>query len=126
MYFDSRPMLVAVILSLSLMISCVSAEQKAKIQELRQLAAEIPKLPDFEQVDYSDISKPENTVVAYFYHSSASYVAVKSFYTTELAARGWSSPLDEPITNWGNQNGSRRLVFNKGNYTIDVEYEAGP
>jgi RHS repeat-associated protein len=26
----------------------------------------------------------------------------------------------------GNQNGSRRLVFNKGNYTIDVEYEAGP
>lgn len=104
----------------------LSREQQAKLQELRQLAAETPKFLDFQQVDYSDISKSENTVVAYFYRSSASYDEVKRFYTDALLSRGWTSVQEEPLTKWFKEDGSRRLSFKKGKYTIHVEYDSSP
>lgn len=96
----------------------------AKLQELQELAASTPKFPDFEQVNYSDISKPEKTVVAYFYRSSASYDEVKSFYTNALLSRGWSSVQEEPLAKWSKEHSSQRLSFKKGKYTIQLEYDA--
>jgi hypothetical protein len=101
---------------------CIVSTQQ-KLQKLQQLAAETPKFPDFEQVNYSDISKSEETVVAYFYRSSASYDEVKSFYTNALLSRGWSSVKEEPLAKWSKEDGSRRLGFKKGKYTIHLEYD---
>ncbi len=102
---------------------CIMSTQ-AKLQELQRLAAETPKFPDFEQVNYSDISKSEETVVAYFYRSSASYDEVKNFYTNALLSRGWSSVQEEPLAKWSKKDGDRRLSFKKAEYTFHLEHEA--
>lgn len=102
---------------------CIMSTQ-AKLQELQHLAAEMPKFPDFEQVNYSDISKSGMTVVAYFYRSSASYDEVKSFYTNALLSRGWSPVQEEPLAKWSKKDGGRRLSFKKGKYTFHLEYDA--
>jgi hypothetical protein len=108
-----------------LFLGCgLSPDQKTKLLELRQVAAETPKFADFEQLDYSEISKSDNSVVAYFYRSSASYEDVKNFYTEALSSRGWSSPQAESVPKWLKEDGSRRLIFTKGEYIIDVEYDA--
>ncbi|MGI9065459.1 MAG: hypothetical protein ACR2HX_03520 [Pyrinomonadaceae bacterium] len=101
---------------------CIGSTQQ-KLQELQRLAAETPKFPDFEQVNYSDISKSEETVVAYFYRSSATYDEVKSFYTNALLSRGWSSVQEEPLAKWSRSDHSRRLSFKKGKYTFHLEYD---
>ena len=121
-FFGNRA-LIAFLIGLSFVSCMVSAEGEARVKELRQLAAETPTFPGFEQSDYSDISKSEGTVVTYFYRSSATYENVKSFYTKALLSRGWSSPEEEPINHWFVQDGSRRLIFRKGEYTIDLNYE---
>jgi hypothetical protein len=102
---------------------CIMSTQ-AKLQELQQLAASTPKFPDFEQVNYSDISKSDKTVVAYFYRSAASYDEVKSFYTNALLSQGWSSVQEEPLAKWSKEHSSQRLSFKKGKYTIQLEYDA--
>ena len=118
--------MIVLFIALPLADCTVSSEQQARIQELRRLAAETPKFPDFEQINYSDISKSENTVVAYFYRSSASYNEVKSFYTNALLSRGWTSNQEEPLMKWFNEDGSLRLGFKKGKYTIHLEYDSAP
>lgn len=112
MQFISHRAMIILMIGLPFVGCFLSAERQAKLQELRQLAAETPKFPDFEQVDYSDISKSDNAVVNYFYQSSASYEEVKSFYTTTLLSRGWNSAQEEPIANWLDDVG-RRQIFRK-------------
>jgi hypothetical protein len=126
MWLISHRAIIALFIALSFEGCLLRPEQQAKLRELRQLAAETPKFPDFEQVDYSDISKAENTVVAYFYRSSASYDEVKSFYTDALLSRGWTSAQEEPLAKWSKDDGSRRLSFRKGKYTIHLEYDSSP
>jgi hypothetical protein len=99
----------------------VSVERQLKLQELRELAAGTPKFQDFEQVDYSDISKNDEAIVAYFYRSSATYQEVRAFYTTTLGSRGWVLSTEEPQTEWFVRSGDR-LTFTKGNYVIHVEH----
>lgn len=125
MHLIGHRAMIALFIALPLAGCIVSPEQQSKLQELRQLAAEMPKFPDFEQVDYSDIVKSRKTVVTYFYRSSASYDAVKSFYTNALLSKGWSSVQEEPLTKWFKEDGSRRLGFRKGEYTIYINYDAG-
>lgn len=123
-HFIRQRGLLALFIALPLAGCILSTEQQAKRQELRQLAAETPKFPDFEQTDYSDIVKSSKVVVTYFYRSSASYEDVKSFYTKALLSQGWSSPQEERLTKWFDQDGSRRLIFRKGKHTIYINYEA--
>jgi len=100
----------------------VRPEQQAKLEELRQMAADTPRFPDFEQIDYSDITKPETTVVAYFYRSSASYEEVRIFYLQTLTSRGWQLIQEEPLLNWL-QGAGQRVSFQKGDYIIDLEHD---
>ena len=121
MQFISQRAIISLCFALALG-GCV-ASTRQKLEELQKLAAETPKFPDFEQINYSDISKPENTVVAYFYRSSASYDEVKTFYTNALLSQGWSSVQEEPSAKWSSEDGSRRLSFKKGKYTFNLEYD---
>ena len=116
--------IIALFVALTLAGCIVNKEQKAKLQELHQLAAETPKFPDFQQTDYSDIVKSDRAVVAHFCQSSASYEEVKSFYTKALLSQGWGPPQEESLAKWFDQDGSRRLIFRKGEYTIDINYDA--
>jgi hypothetical protein len=101
----------------------VSPEGRAKIKELQELASQTETFPGFEQVDYSDISNSEGTIVAYFYKSSAPYEQVKEFYTRTLSAKGWASGPEKPLSSWAVRTGTK-LTFFKGQYRIDVEYTA--
>jgi hypothetical protein len=47
------------------------------------------------------------------------------FYTRALSSKGWNAPKEEFLTKWFEQDGSKRLIFRKGEYTIDVEHAAG-
>lgn len=99
----------------------VSKEGKTRLKELQQLAADTDKFSDFKQVDYSQISKSDRTVIAYFYSSAAPYDKVKEFYTRTLSEKGWSVHSEEPMNVWLQRSGSR-LTFTKGEYTIDLEH----
>ncbi len=108
-----------------LTFSCGSTkEQQAKREELRRLAASMPKFPDFQQINYSDIVKDGEIVVTYFYESSSSYDQVKSFYTKVLNSQGWNSLGEEANARWFEREGTRRLIFRKGMYIIYVNYDA--
>jgi hypothetical protein len=101
----------------------LTPDLQAKVEELRHIAAETPRFPDFQQIDYSQIAKPEGTVIAYFYRSSASYEEVKNFYTGGLTSRGWSLVKEEPWAQWFTAKG-QRLTFTKEKYSIDIEHDS--
>ena len=118
----SHRALVALMMGVLFACCAPSLEGQARLQELRRLASETPKFPDFKQVNYSDISKSDTAVVTYFYRSSANYEEVKQFYTSTLLSRGWNSAQEEPIKNWFNEIG-RRQMFKKGEFTIYLNHE---
>jgi hypothetical protein len=115
---------LALALGLALINCGVESEHQKKLLELQQLAAETPRFPDFIQIDSVHISKPGNVVQTYFYRSSAKYDDVKTFYTKMLVSKGWSMPDEEAVTKWFTNDGSKRLAFRKGAYTIYIQYAA--
>ena len=115
MWVVQRTSLVLLVVALIGFDSCRSSAQRAKIAELRTLALEIPKFPDFEQVHYADISKPGIAVVTYYYKSAAAFESVTEFYTKELSAREWTLEKQE---GWAASSGPP--TFRKGNYKIVV------
>jgi hypothetical protein len=114
--------LVLIMASLLCANGCLGAGQRVKLQELGQLAANTPKFPDFEQVNYADIIKSDGAIVTYFYRSSASYEEVKNFYSKELTSRGWSGPHEESVAHWLTRIGSQ-ISFRKAQYKINIVYD---
>lgn len=95
---------------------CRTTSQRAKLEELQSLAAEIPKFPEFKQSRYQDISKPGMATVTYYYDCAcASRIEpVRDFYVKELTARGWTQEKAE--NRFGKFDSP--LTFHKGNYKI--------
>ena len=113
MWVAQRTSLVLLVVALIGFDSCRNSAQRAKIAELRTLAVETPKFPDFEQVHYADISRSGSAVVTYYYKSATALESVNEFYTKELSARGWTLEKQE-----GWAASSSPLTFRKGNYKI--------
>jgi hypothetical protein len=95
------------------------------LSELQQIAAETPVYPDFAEVQPSRHSgKRENAGLTYFYRSPARYEDVKAYYIRLLLPKGWSNPREEEVPKWFVKDGSKALTFRRGEYSIEVEYDA--
>lgn len=115
MWIVQRTSLLLLVVALIGFDSCRNSAQRAKIKELRTLAGETPKFPDFKQVHYEDISRSSSAVVTYYYKSAGALESVWEFYKKELSARGW---IQEKQEGWDDTAGP--LTFRKGNYKIVV------
>lgn len=100
----------------------ISLEGRAKIKELQELATQTEKFPDFQQVEYSQVSNSDVTIIAYFYKSAAEVDQVREFYTRTLLTKGWArTPDDKALKCWTKRTGTY-FTFFKGQYRIDVEH----
>lgn len=99
-------------------------EDTHKLPELQRIAAETPVFPGFKEMGSRHMGKRENAVLTYSYHSSASFEEVKKFYTDALVAKGWGYPTEEVVPKWFLNDGSKALVFKRGEYDIEIEYDA--
>jgi hypothetical protein len=88
------------------------------------MAAETPIFPGFVLVSSSHSGKPENAGLYNYYKSSARYEEVKEFYIKALSERGWGSPHEDDVPKWFTKDGSKALSFQKGEYKVDIEYNA--
>jgi hypothetical protein len=103
----------------------LGGEDASHLVELKRLAAETPVFPDFAEVQFSrHMGKREIAVLTYFYRCSCRYNEVKNFYVTALTARGWMLRSEEDVPKWFTRDGSKALTFKRGEYTIEVEYDA--
>lgn len=106
------------------MTCTLGGENQEKLPELRRIAADTPSFSSFTEVNSYHSGKRENAGLFYFYSSPANYDEVKRFYTETLTAKGWSYPEERPVPKWLIDDGSKVLVFRKGEYRISVEYDA--
>jgi hypothetical protein len=119
MSLTQRTTLALLLVCLVGFTSCSTAAQRAKLEELQSLAAEIPKFPDFKQSRYSDLYKPARAVVTYHYESVSKPEQVRDFYVKELPARGWAL---EKAEGWFAE-ADNPLTFRKANYKIVVTHD---
>ena len=127
-YIDHATMARVLLVAATFVVTCmmqgcyISPEGKAKIKELQELAGQMEKFPDFQQVDYSQVSNSDATIIAYFYKSAAPFDQVREFYTRTLLAKRWSrTPDDKALRCWTKRTGAY-FTFFKGQYRIDVEH----
>lgn len=103
----------------------VGDSDTTKQPDLKKIVAETPVFPGFAEVQPSDyIGKPEIAVLTCFYRSPASYDAVKIFYVDALIKQGWSQPREEVVPKWFVNDGSKEMIFIRGEYSIGIEYDA--
>ena len=106
-----------IVIAMSL-VACRDEVGERHFNILKQLASDTALYPDFKQVDVSDNYKHGSARLFIYYNSSASYDAVKAFYSNNLLSNEWSSDPQENrkgiLSDW---NGP---VFRKGDYQIAI------
>jgi hypothetical protein len=101
-------------------ISCVGDVEKKQVEELKRIASQTPVFPGFQQTGEKAVLKRGVVYLFIFYRSQAQFSEVKSFYTTELASRGWGAPQqDPPSLLVGDKNS---VSYRRGEYLIVVEH----
>jgi hypothetical protein len=113
-----------VVITLAMMSCTLGGEDTKKLPELQRIAAETPVFPGCSEMGSRHMGKRENAGLTYFYSSSANYEEVKKFYISALVPKGWSYPTEQSVPKWFIDDGSKALTFRKGEYTIEVEYDA--
>ena len=93
----------------------------AKLNELRQIIAALPTFPDFTEDTTDESSRDTDAGVYKWYCSTASYEAVKNFYTKVLVSRGWSIPGEKDVQRWFSDYGTE-LIFHKEDFLIAIMY----
>lgn len=116
----SQYTLIALLFGLVL-VSCMDAEGRKTLTPLQQLASETPVYPKLNQTNSNHIVKQGRAVLAFYYHSTASYDEVRGFYIKELTAKGWS--IGEERAYGSDQEG---MSFQKGEYVISVYHDPTP
>jgi hypothetical protein len=96
----------------------------SKYSDLLRIASATPVFPGFKEVGRRQVGKREISVLTLLYDSAADYEDVKSFYVERLTAQGWSYPTEEIVPKWFTNDGSKALVFRRGEYEIEIEYDA--
>lgn len=98
---------------------------KVKLEEMRQLAFEIPVHPTFNKVDEYGGAKPDQANIGWSYKSTASYDDVRQYYVEKLTANGWNLVSEEKMSDWFSNMGGRKIVFQKRDIILTMQY-AGP
>jgi hypothetical protein len=94
----------------------------AKLKEIDALYSQIPVYPDFQEVTHSGDSKDVSARLGKSYSSAGKYFDVRSFYSDRLTRSGWQLSRERNMTDWFRDFGGRQLTFQKGEYSIVIEY----
>jgi hypothetical protein len=117
---------VLVVVTVSPLISCKQFspnKNDAKLQEVERLSADLPKYPGFQALSGGNtFSKPMLASIHKHYKSDAGYDDVKAFYSTKLMPAGWKLKEERNLKDWWRDYGGRELTFEKGEYSVVIEY----
>ena len=97
----------------------------AKLEELRQLSAEIPVPSGFSGVDTQSSSRGMDAGVYKTYCSTASYDEVKRFYSGVLVPKGWVLSSEKNHESFLINTSGKDIEFHKGDMRIVIEYSGG-
>jgi hypothetical protein len=94
----------------------------AKLKEVEAIYAQLQIYPDFQEVAHNAYSKDALALTGKSYKSAAKYADVRSFYSDRLSASGWQLTNERNLKDWWRDFGGRQLKFQKGPYSIVIEY----
>ena len=94
----------------------------AKLNEIQSIYSQLPIYPDFQEVAHSGDSKDVSARAGKSYKSAAKYSDVRSFYSDKLTPTGWQITKERNLKDWWRDFGGRQLTFQKGQYSIVIEY----
>jgi hypothetical protein len=93
-----------------------------KLKEVERLYSALPIYPGFQAVAGSSYSKSMLASVNKSFISEAVYDDVKNFYSTKLIPEGWRLSKERKLRDWSRDYGGRELTFEKGQYSVVIEY----
>lgn len=96
----------------------------AKFNEVQQLASTLPIYHDFQDTGGGNsYSKSMVASIHKHYRSNARFDDVKLFYSTQLTQTGWQLTKERTLKDgWSQDLGGRELRFEKGQYSVVIEY----
>lgn len=112
---------VAVVLAVAL--TKEDSESQKKMGQLRQMVAETPLLPGLRKHQTSEYSTNGKAIVIISYTSKASYEEVRDFYSKELVAKGWGTPVEDSGALFGFGSDTKSLTFRSGEFLIVIGEE---
>lgn len=95
-----------------------------KFKHVQQLSSTLPIYPDFHDTGGGNAySKSMVASIHKHYRSNARFDDVKRFYATQLKQTGWLLTKERTLKDgWSQDLGGRELRFEKGQYSIAIEY----
>lgn len=112
---------VAVVLAVAMIKE--DSESQKKLTQLRQMVAETPLLPGLRKHQTSEYSKNGKAMVVVSYYSKASYEEVRDFYSKELVAKGWGTPVETTGSLFGFGSDTNSLTFKSGEFLVVIGEE---
>ena len=113
---------IATLVSLSNCKRYSANKDDAKLKEVQRLYNALPIYDDFQAIAGSSYSKSMLASVSKSYKSDARYDDVKNFYSTRLIPEGWQLSKERNLKDWSRDYGGRELTFEKGEYSVVIEY----
>ena len=120
---------VLVVATVSTLIGCKHFspnKNDAKLKEVEFLSAGLPTYPGFQELRGGNTySKSMLASIHKHYKSDAGYDDVRAFYSTKLISAGWKLKEERNLKDWSRDYGGRELTFEKGEYSVTIEYRGG-
>jgi hypothetical protein len=95
---------------------------KVKLEEMKELALEVPEHSSFKKVDEYSGAKEEQANIGWSYKSTATYEDVRQYYTEKLTEKNWNLVSEEKVSDWFSVNGGRKITFQKRDIILTIQY----
>lgn len=122
-YFSTA---VLFVVTVSTLINCKHFSRNkndAKLKEVERLSVGLPTYPGFQELRGGNTySKSMLASIHKHYKSEASYDDVRAFYSSKLIPTGWKLKEERNLKAWSRDYGGRELTFEKGEYSVVIEY----
>lgn len=82
----------------------------------------INQLPVAKEVDHSSIVRLGLVLVQGTFITDANYKEIRNYYQQELPKHGWQFQGEQDMKVWGKDYGGKELRFNKGKFTLNLDY----
>lgn len=118
---SSKLMLLLFALAL---VSCFSpAQDRTRINEVKQIWTTIPLYPGMIEVDSSSASGFDKAYISKGFKSPADYEDVKRFYVERLTKEGWQFSKERKLKAfWDGLSGEIEVEFRRGDYDLTIDY----
>jgi hypothetical protein len=119
---------LSVVLAIAILVPLTNCKRYSpnrddvKLKEVERLYNALPIYAGFQAIAGSSYSKSMLASVSKSYRSDAPYDDVKNFYSARLIPEGWQLSKERNLKDWSRDYGGRELTFEKGEYSVVIEY----